>query len=950
MKRILINTTQPEELRVAIVDGQKLHDLDIELASRGNKKGNIYKARVTRVEPSLESCFVEFGAARHGFLPLKEISKENFREGGSPRQNIRDLVREDQELLVQIEKEERGTKGAALTTFVSLAGRYLVLMPNNPRGGGVSRRVDGEEREEAKAALSQLQLPDGMSVIVRTNGLGRTAEELQWDANTLVETWNTISLAAKEKPAPLLVYQESNCMIRTLRDNLRDDVSEVQVDSVEAYHQAREYLQLVMPQNLSKLKLYEDTIPLFSRFQVESQIESAHERKVELPSGGSIVIDHTEALTAIDINSARSTGGRDIEETALRTNLEAADEIARQLRLRDLGGLLVIDFIDMESTRAQRDVEDRLQKACEMDRARIQFGRLSRFGMLEMSRQRLQPSLGEHTQIPCPRCSGRGQIRSVESLALSVLRLIEEEAMKDKTARVIAQLPVDVSTFLLNEKRMPLAEIEARHRAQVTLVPNAALHSPHFEISRVRGDELKQEKNSGVSYSLMQESKSESLDQLGSGRAPAKPVAEPLVRQIKPSTPAPMPVERPAAAAAAAPSGTSLWGTMKRWFTSDMTSATPTAGTQPSRPSDVRTDQPHARHERPRDGQRNFGDRGGRDRGGRDRGGRDRNRDGQRNSGGGSGGGGRPADGSQNRADRNDRPRNPQQNRPHQQNSQQGQPRSDRPQQPAGPQTEMPAQAQPPQELQQNSTGGQPQQSQSGMGQPGMSGAQHEGRGRRGRRGGRGRHEGGQQGRGPQGHPQYIEPQEAGQGFSASPASRGPESQADFNLSADPAAPSASAGGNSSFSMTPSGEPMRHERPVPEFVRPPVATPHLDAPRESAPAAFAAPSASAGDTKSFSMTPAFEPVTHGAPKEPVRDVASATGGSDNASAPRPKASTDFMPRLIAPVESSAPAAVPVVIAAPTPKKPVDDFVPRLIAPAPEPKPEPVSSGESNPPA
>ena len=403
MKRILINATQREELRVAIVDGQKLQDLDIELAAREQRKGNIYKGRITRVEPSLEACFVDYGADRHGFLPLKEVSKEYLREGGN-RDNIRSVLKEDQEVIVQVEKEERGSKGAALTTYISLAGRYLVLMPNNPRAGGVSRRVEGEEREEAKAVLDQLQLPAGMGVIVRTNGIGRNAEELQWDANYLLEIWTTVDKAARENPAPFLVYRESGIMIRALRDYLRPEIGEVMVDSVEAYEQAREFIQHVMPVDLPKLKLYEDHIPLFSRFQVESQIESAHDRKVELPAGGSIMIDHTEALTAIDINSARATGGRDIEETALKTNLEAADEIARQLRLRDLGGLIVIDFIDMESNKSQRQVEDRLQQACEIDRARIQFGRLSRFGMMEMSRQRMQPALSEHTQIACPRC------------------------------------------------------------------------------------------------------------------------------------------------------------------------------------------------------------------------------------------------------------------------------------------------------------------------------------------------------------------------------------------------------------------------------------------------------------------------------------------------------------------------------------------------------------------
>ncbi|MGH8457330.1 MAG: Rne/Rng family ribonuclease, partial [Stenotrophobium sp.] len=472
MKRILINATQREELRVAIVDGQKLFDLDIEIASREQKKSNIYKGRITRVEPSLEACFVEYGSERHGFLPIKEISRSYFKSGSGG--NVREQIQEGQEVIVQVEKEERGNNGAALTTFISLAGRYLVLMPNNPRAGGISRRAEGEEREEAREALAQLQIPDGMGVIVRSNGVGRTAEELQWDANYLVEIWTAIEKASGERAAPFLIYQENNIILRALRDYLRPDIGEVMIDNPEIYEQARQHMEHVMPQHLPRLKLYSDETPLFTRFQIESQIESAHERMVRLPSGGSIVIDHTEALTAIDINSAKATGGRDIEDTALNTNLEAADEIARQLRLRDLGGLIVIDFIDMNAQKNQREVEKRLENASEIDRARIQVGRLSRFGLMELSRQRLRPSLGEHTQIPCPRCSGRGQIRSVESMALSILRLIEEEAMKDRTGRVVAQLPVDVGTFLLNEKRAQVRDIEARCKVTVTLVPNTS--------------------------------------------------------------------------------------------------------------------------------------------------------------------------------------------------------------------------------------------------------------------------------------------------------------------------------------------------------------------------------------------------------------------------------------------------------------------------------------------
>jgi ribonuclease E len=538
MKRILINATQREELRVAIVDGQKLIDLDLEVASREQKKSNIYKGRITRVEPSLEACFVEYGAERHGFLPLKEIAKSYFRK---PSGNIRELISEGMEIIVQVEKEERGNKGAALTTYLSLAGRYLVLMPNNPKAGGVSRRAEGEEREEAKAALEKLEIPDSMGVIVRSNGVGRTAEELQWDANHLIDIWTAIEKAAGEGSAPFLIYQENNIILRALRDYLRPDIGEVLIDNAEIFEQARTHMESVMPAQVSRLKLYRDETPLFSRFQIESQIELAHERTIRLPSGGSIVIDHTEALTSVDINSAKATGGGGIEDTAFNTNCEAADEIARQMRLRDLGGLIVIDFIDMNSTKNQREVEKRLEAACEVDRARIHVGRLSRFGLLEMSRQRLRPSLGEHTQVACPRCNGRGQIRSVESLSLSILRLIEEEAMKDRTGRVIAQVPVDVGTFLLNEKRQPVREIEARCRLTISIVPNPNLHTPNYEIRRVRADHLQQDNNSASSHLLAQHFDAQAQEELAA--APAKTptrVVEPAVRQITPSVPAPV--------------------------------------------------------------------------------------------------------------------------------------------------------------------------------------------------------------------------------------------------------------------------------------------------------------------------------------------------------------------------------------------------------------------------
>ena len=452
MKRMLINATQQEELRVAMVDGQKLYDLDIELPTRGQKKSNVYKGKVTRIEPSLDACFVDFGAERHGFLPLKEVSRHYF-QNGDTKGNIRDLLKEGQELIVQVDKEERGTKGAALTTFVSLAGRFLVLMPNNPRAGGVSRRIEGEDRAELRRIINELEIPNGMGAIVRTAGVGRSTEELQWDLDYLAKVWHSIEGAANERPAPFLIYQESNATIRAFRDNLNTDIGEILIDSKPIYEEAQQFVERIMPRYEKKVKLYEDPVPLFARFQIESQIESAYAHDVRLPSGGSIVIDYTEALVSIDINSARATKGGDIEETAFQTNLEAADEIARQLRLRDIGGLVVIDFIDMGPSKNQRDVENRLRDAVQRDRARIQIGRISRFGLLEMSRQRLRPSLGETTNIVCPRCSGQGNMRSVQSLALAVLRIVSEEARKENTARVIAQLPVDVSTYLLNEKR-----------------------------------------------------------------------------------------------------------------------------------------------------------------------------------------------------------------------------------------------------------------------------------------------------------------------------------------------------------------------------------------------------------------------------------------------------------------------------------------------------------------
>jgi len=536
---MLINATQAEELRVALVEGQKLFDLDIETPSREQKKANIYKGRITRIEPSLDACFVEYGGERNGFLPLKEVAREYFKPGADlgGKLNIAELLREGQEIVVQVEKEERGTKGAALTTFISLAGRYLVLMPNNPRAGGVSRRIEGEERDEMREIMRNLEVPDGMGMIVRTAGMGRTSEELQWDLGYLLQLWRAVEQAAGERQAPFLIYQESNIIIRALRDYLRADVNEVLVDDPAVYEQAREFMAAVMPNNIGRLKLYQDAIPLFTRYQIESQIELAFAREVRLPSGGSIVIDHTEALTSIDINSARATKGADIEETALLTNLEAAEEIARQLRLRDLGGLLVIDFIDMTPAKNQREVENRLRDATQVDRARIQIGRISRFGLLELSRQRLRPSLGEHSHITCPRCEGRGTIRSVESLALAVLRLIQEEAMKDRTQRVMAQLPVTVATFLLNEKRAALTAIESRHGISVVIVPNPHMETPRYEVTRSRQDEARGNGEADATYKLISQPPAVQYEP----KAAARPAAQAPAVRMAPPPPAPTP-------------------------------------------------------------------------------------------------------------------------------------------------------------------------------------------------------------------------------------------------------------------------------------------------------------------------------------------------------------------------------------------------------------------------
>ncbi|WP_203447999.1 ribonuclease E [Pseudomonas aeruginosa] len=541
MKRMLINATQPEELRVALVDGQRLFDLDIESGAREQKKANIYKGRITRVEPSLEAAFVDFGAERHGFLPLKEISREYFKKSPEGRINIKEVLSEGQEVIVQVEKEERGNKGAALTTFISLAGRYLVLMPNNPRAGGISRRIEGEERNELREALNGLNAPADMGLIVRTAGLGRSTEELQWDLDYLLQLWSAIKEASGERGAPFLIYQESNVIIRAIRDYLRQDIGEVLIDSIDAQEEALNFIRQVMPQYASKVKLYQDSVPLFNRFQIESQIETAFQREVKLPSGGSIVIDPTEALVSIDINSARATKGGDIEETALQTNLEAAEEIARQLRLRDIGGLIVIDFIDMTPAKNQRAVEERVREALEADRARVQVGRISRFGLLEMSRQRLRPSLGETSGIVCPRCNGQGIIRDVESLSLAILRLIEEEALKDRTAEVRARVPFQVAAFLLNEKRNAITKIELRTRARIFILPDDHLETPHFEVQRLRDDSP--ELVAGQTSYEMATVEHEEAQPVSSTRTLVR--QEAAVKTVAPQQPAPQHTEAP---------------------------------------------------------------------------------------------------------------------------------------------------------------------------------------------------------------------------------------------------------------------------------------------------------------------------------------------------------------------------------------------------------------------
>lgn len=541
MKRMLINATQPEELRVALVDGQKLYDLDIENRTRVQTKASIYKGTITRVEPSLEAAFVDYGGERHGFLPFKEIAREYFIKHPNEvegRMKIKDMVKEGTEVIVQVDKEERGNKGAALTTFISLAGRYMVLMPNNPRAGGISRRIEGDDRDELKESLNALEIPSGMGVIVRTAGVGKSQEELQWDLDYLLRVWAAIIEAGKERKAPFLIYQESNVIIRTIRDYLRKDITEVLIDTAESFDEAISFIRQVMPDYEVKIKRYSDNVPLFNRYQIESQIETAYERVVKLPSGGSIVIDPTEALVSIDINSARATKGGDIEETALQTNLEAADEIARQLRLRDMGGLVVIDFIDMAQAKNQREVETRIKNALKIDRARVQVGRISSFGLLEMSRQRLRPSLDETSSIVCPRCSGQGTIRATRSLALSILRLIQEESDKGSTAEIRANVPLDVGIFLLNEKRDIINNIQSQCKARILIIPNPTLETPHFFVQRIKANDVHEHQE--LSYNIARDNQKEAAELLVEETAPKAKPQEAAIQSVLP-VPAPKP-------------------------------------------------------------------------------------------------------------------------------------------------------------------------------------------------------------------------------------------------------------------------------------------------------------------------------------------------------------------------------------------------------------------------
>ena len=743
---MLFNATQQEELRVAIVDGQKLVDLDIESASREQRKSNIYKGLITRIEPSLEAAFVDYGEERHGFLPFKEVSKVYFRDGAG-HGRIQDALREGQDLIVQVEKDERGNKGAALTTFISLAGRYLVLMPNNPRGGGVSRRVEGEDRNELRDAIDQLQVPDGMSVIARTAAIGRSTEELQWDLNYLLQLWGAIDGASKDtEKKPFLIYLESSLVIRAIRDYFQPDIGEILIDTQEIFDQAVAFMQTVMPANVNKVKLYRDDVPLFSRFQIEHQIESAYGRHVNLPSGGAVVIDHTEALVAIDVNSARATKGHDIEETAFRTNLEAAEEVARQLRLRDLGGLIVVDFIDMESQKNQREVENVFRDALRHDRARVQIGKISRFGLMELSRQRLQPSLEETAHIGCPRCGGTGFIRGTESTALHVLRIVQEEAMKENTGAVHVQVPVDVASFLLNEKRGEIQKLEGRLKVNIILVPNAHLETPHYKVQRLKHDELNQMEHVPASYELVQqpeepEKLAKEAEQQKRERqqaavqaivpdqpAPVVPEPQPQARTAPVTPPTAAPVT-PAQESARGGFLGKLFGWLKTEKPADQPAAAnePTMQAAPAQPQEHRRDE----HRRDRDGRRDT--RGDRDRGARRDHRGERDRDGRRDF-----RGGRDHQrGDRDRGGRDPRPQQQQRQpqaigeRRHEQRNPrppQGQPGQPHPQNP-------PPQGQPGQPHPQNP----PPQAQPHAQQPRQEGEEQQ---RRRRRGGRGRDRG----------------------------------------------------------------------------------------------------------------------------------------------------------------------------------------------------------------
>ncbi len=649
MKRMLINATQPEERRLAIVDGQKLLDYEIEIEGREQRKGNIYKAVVTRVEPSLEACFVDYGEDRHGFLPFKEISKQYFAEGVSASQaRIQDAIREGQELVVQVEKEERGNKGAALTTFISLAGRYVVLMPNNPRGGGVSRRIEGEDRAELKENMDQLEYPKGASIIARTAGIGRSAPELQWDLNYLLKLWTAIDGASKGAKGAFLIYQESSLVIRAIRDYFNHDIGDILIDTDDIYEQAQQFMAHVMPEHAARVKRYRDDAALFSRFQIEHQIESAYARTVQLPSGGAIVIDHTEALVSVDVNSARAIKGGDIEETATRTNLEAADEVARQMRLRDLGGLIVIDFIDMDESKNRREVESRLRDALRQDRARVQFGSISKFGLMEMSRQRLKPALSEGSSIPCPRCGGSGHIRDTESSALQILRIIQEECLKDNTAAVHVQVPVEVASFLLNEKRPEIAKIELKQRVTVLMVPNKTLETPNYRLERLKHDDPRLD-HIEASYKMAEEIE----DPTSVTRRSQEPTNKqtPVIKGVLPDAPAPVAVPKPEVVRAApvaapvaapapvappviakAPAETGFFAKLKSWF------AAPAAPAPAAPPAviPVEAPKPARRDGRPpRDGEGRAAREGEPRRGGRGGEGRERGngRDGERRGG-----------------------------------------------------------------------------------------------------------------------------------------------------------------------------------------------------------------------------------------------------------------------------------------------------------------------------